>query len=364
MSVIVPTEGRVRLVGRLLESLVVARQAVVGGTEVLIVDSSQGDDAHQIARLCERFDASYVEGPRSVRAKRNLGARMARGGFLHFVDSDCWVRPDTITALLSVAEIERAGGAVGVTEMAGPGSFSTRVAEASPFLDAFGFAAVMEEVPWATMTNCMVKKAAFDAVGGFDEDLPFRLGGDDLDLTWRLNLDGYLLLASPDSTTYHGRETWSSFRSLLRRSWRWGSVEAHLRVKHPTYVRRVAPSLPALIGAAVTGLALAAVSAPGLLRPLAVVALVLTFGFVQGEVRGQIERSSGSVLVLPVVWLLLGVYWAGRWKEGVHTRSRPFTRLFYDSPYLTESHLVFDVPAQASAVWWLLLSLLLAMVIG
>ena len=72
-SIVIPTWNRSELVDALLESLYKERNRYEKGeTEVLIVDSSQGEEQKSIVQSCEKYDAVYISGDDSVRKKRNL----------------------------------------------------------------------------------------------------------------------------------------------------------------------------------------------------------------------------------------------------------------------------------------------------
>ena len=57
------------------------------------------------------------------------------------------------------------------------------------------------EVQWASGACFVVRKSAFDLVGGFDDD--FFAHMEEIDLCWRLSSNNYTILYSPESTVYH-----------------------------------------------------------------------------------------------------------------------------------------------------------------
>ena len=58
LSIVIPTWNRSKLLDRLLQSLYIARKTYkYGKTEVLIVDSSQGEEKEMIQRSCEQYNA-------------------------------------------------------------------------------------------------------------------------------------------------------------------------------------------------------------------------------------------------------------------------------------------------------------------
>ena len=93
-SIVIPTWNRSKLVDALLKSLYEERRDYTDGeTEVLIVDSSRGEEKASIVESCSKYDAQYIEGDDSVRKKRNKGIDLAKYEYILFIDSDVTVRP-------------------------------------------------------------------------------------------------------------------------------------------------------------------------------------------------------------------------------------------------------------------------------
>ena len=74
--------------------------------------------------------------------------------------------------------------------------------------------------------NFAFRRAAFDAVGGFDESFEY---GSDVDFSWRLNDIGYRILRVPDAVV---RLDWGTSRRQRRRSFLYGKARARLYRKH------------------------------------------------------------------------------------------------------------------------------------
>lgn len=357
LSVIVPTDGRCHLVERLLRSLEAARARFDERCETLVVDSSQGEEADRIAAASAcRDDVRYVPGPVNVRAKRNLAARLATGRWLLFVDSDCEADPELLVAhARSWARHVGAVGSVGITRFHGPHTLATRAAAASPFMDAFQFADSMTYIPWATMTNTVILRSAFQEAGGFDESLPFRLGGDDLDLTWRLTESGGLLLAAPEAVVLHTRETWTRPGSVVKRVWRWGRVDHHLMRKHAHLLRGTLPrpTVPTVL----LFLALLAFLTP-VRDHTSPVAFTLA-GVVPITNAALLGRGSDHSLAARIgAYALVRVFRVGTLFESLLRRQspRPFREVFYDTPsFPGDVHLrsVLGYEARNAWVWTL-----------
>ena len=254
---VTPCHGRPDLVDKLLSSLKKVAEEDLGPTnavDIIVVDSTPEDSpaAEQIRIYCERAGAYYVRGPLSVRAKRNLGARLARSlgaDIALFIDSDCQAQTGLFREHLAAYQVNQSplthrpvGAATGVTEFIGPGSAAFRAVAQTPFLDSFSFAQRMPEVPFAPCTNFSIRLDVFEQVGGFVENWDYRLGGDDTELGRRINNAGYAILSRPLAVVFHNKSTWNSWSAVLERVWRWGRMDINIRRAEPVANRQwIAP---------------------------------------------------------------------------------------------------------------------------
>ncbi|RLG48582.1 MAG: hypothetical protein DRO06_01110 [Thermoproteota archaeon] len=121
VSVIVPARNEERYIGRCLRALRNQRDDL----EIIVVDGASTDRTREIAE--EYADAVLVEDrPRGPGAARNMGALMASGDVLAFVDADTVVSRGWSRAVIESIE----GGAAGVT-----GPILPLPEESSPLLD-------------------------------------------------------------------------------------------------------------------------------------------------------------------------------------------------------------------------------------
>jgi len=242
-SVIIRTFGREAYVRKLLDSLSTGRLNYDGEVEVIVVDSSDQKAAQHIAASCKMCGAVYYKGKQNVRWKRNYGVRQSRFPVVMFIDSDCEVDSDLFKEHARVYKmgIDHLGGVYGLTRFVGKRTFLWKVIELTPFVDVFSFAERFPYVQWAIGNNISYYRSVFDEVGGFEEDFPFRLGGDDLDLSLRITTAGYLIKTNPRAITFHTRDTWNSWRAILGRAVRWGRMEYYICSRHPHLVRRDLP---------------------------------------------------------------------------------------------------------------------------
>jgi GT2 family glycosyltransferase len=262
ITVVTPTHGRAELIQRLLASLSTARSRVDDPVEVVLVDSTPGEEASTIAALAAQHGAEFLPAHNDVRHKRNLGIEHARGEIVLFVDSDCEADPDLLVEHAAAHRVPRApdgrpvGGVLGLVHPSGPTSLAWRAAEAAGFCDGFDFAARYPQAEWGPCANISYRRDVLGDVGGFRENWPRRLGGDDVELGLRVNAAGRAIVCRPTAAVRHSRTTWSSWRALLERAWRWGAMDIHVRATvHPDR-RRPAGAGPEFILFAGTTVAL------------------------------------------------------------------------------------------------------------
>jgi len=107
-SVVIPTYYRSYDLFRLFESLL---KQLVKPEEVLVIDDTP---TTEIKHICEEYNGEfsrigitlyYVKqhgSPRSISIARNLGAKMAHGDIVIFIDSDIMLYPDYIEKVMGV----------------------------------------------------------------------------------------------------------------------------------------------------------------------------------------------------------------------------------------------------------------------
>ena len=159
-SVVIPAYNEERLLGRLLDSVDVARAAYghEDAIEVIVADnvSTDGTAAIAAARGCH---VVRVE-KRVIAAVRNAGARAARGELLAFVDADTQVHPWTF---IEIDQALATGRVVG-------GATGARLERRS-----LGIALVyLALVPIALLTGMdtgvvFMRRQDFEEIGGYDE---------------------------------------------------------------------------------------------------------------------------------------------------------------------------------------------------
>ncbi len=160
-----------------------AAQECASEWEVVVADNGSTDESATTVRAwgdrngaIRLVDASARRGPA---AARNIGAGQARGDLLAFCDADDVVEPGWLQALSS--SLSRADVVAGAFEMGSLNGRDRGIARPA-------VTSQIGRLPAGLAANLGVRRSAFDAVGGFDEDL---MVGEDIDLCWRLQLAGF-----------------------------------------------------------------------------------------------------------------------------------------------------------------------------
>jgi len=185
-------------------------------------------------------DGAHVRLPvnRGPAAARNAGLAATTAPIVAFVDSDVAVGAETLGRLASMLDADPSLAAV-----------APRVLPSGSRLDVGprpGAVRPGARTSYLPSTVLVVRRAAIEAVGGFDENLRV---GEDVDLVWRLVAAGFWVRYVPElSATHQEPPTWIA---RLDRSRRYGTAAGPLARRHPS-----APLSPPLVPTAAVALAL------------------------------------------------------------------------------------------------------------
>jgi GT2 family glycosyltransferase len=236
--VVVPFLGNRDEARRLLEAL--AGLPLAAGDELIVADNTRAGVVDRLAGGSVRVIRATRE--RSSYHARNTGAGLARNDWLLFMDADCV----PATNLLEAYFAEPIGddcGALGGEIVGDPAQHGllARYARSRGFLSqADGLLGPDSRA--AVTGNVLVRRAAFEGLGGFAEGI--RSGGD-VDLSRRLVADGWSVEHRPDAIVAHRhRETLIGFLGMIAR---YGAGARWLNERHPGSSPRW-PLLPGLIG--------------------------------------------------------------------------------------------------------------------
>lgn len=194
--------------------------------EVIVVDASSGRlDSIRRAHPRVRW-LDYVQPPGrrlTIPQQRNLGVRTASGDVVVFTDSGCVPQTRWMERLVAPIRDEGEQVTCGPAVARGASIYSGR---------RWWGATSNRYVAAGATINMAFTKAAYEAVGGFDE----RFGaGEDLDFSWRLVEHGYRLRWVPDAVVVH---EWGGTSRQLRRAFAYGVGWACLYRAHPARLRK------------------------------------------------------------------------------------------------------------------------------
>jgi GT2 family glycosyltransferase len=272
ISVVVPVRNGMPWVEHQLRALGAQRVAV--DWEVVVADNGSGDGTRScVERWSERYprirmvDASARRG---AGAARNIGVRSARGHLLAFCDADDVVQPGWLASMVTALS--------GTDLVSGVFDFGALngMRQSVPVVAAtrqLGF------LPFALSANLAVRREAFDAVGGFREELA---SGEDVDLCWRLQLAGYRFAVAADAVV-EKRERVGG-RAIFRAAWSYGRCDPRL------YRRYRADGMRRDLQGAAKAWAWLLVAVPGLVQASRRRQWVRTFGIRAGRLAGSVAQ--------------------------------------------------------------------------
>ena len=210
------------LLQRCLESF--ASEVEAGRVELWVVDNASSDGSAELVR--ERFGwANLIASEENLGFGRavNLVASRTESEWIAPANADIAIREGTIEALLDTAERDPGAGAiaprlVGTDRQTQHSVFGFPTVPYS-FLVAIGAyrwiprlgdrmaipgywnSERARRVPWAVGAFLLIRRAAWDAVGGFDERQ--WMYAEDLDLGWRLGSAGWSTRYEPRAAVDH-----------------------------------------------------------------------------------------------------------------------------------------------------------------
>lgn len=241
VSIIIPTRDGVEVLERCIRSI--ENKTDYPNYEILIIDNGSSKPEtlkyfaalrHRVLRLDEPFNYSRLN---------NFGAQHAKGGFLLLLNNDTEViSPEWMRALLELCylpgvgiagaklhypdgSIQHAGVVLGIKGVAGH-SHKYFPARNRGYFDAL---ACIRNYSAVTAACMMVRREAFAAVGGFDEEL--KVAFNDVDFCLRVGQKGYRIAWTPYAELFHHESATRGFdldpREIEFMKRRWKDVLLH-----------------------------------------------------------------------------------------------------------------------------------------
>ncbi len=232
-SVVIPVHGHAALTRRCLETLL---PGLPEGCEVMVVDDASRDETGEVLRAFgERIRVLTLAENAGFARACNQGAAAAEGDLLIFLNNDTEPRPGWLEALLAHAERHPEADVVGAKLLYPTGT----VQHAGVVFGQDGYPhnlyaglpdghpAVERSRPLQAVTGaCMlVRRAAFERVGGFDAGYENSL--EDVDLCLRVGAESgevhycsEAVVVHMESASRGRRDRFERSVDLYRRRWR------------------------------------------------------------------------------------------------------------------------------------------------
>ena len=208
ISIIIPTFNSADTILNCVHSIL---KSNISNFELIIVDDKSTDNTIKILNAIKgnkKITILFHKKNRGAAVTRNDGARIARGEYLVYFDSDFVVDKNCIANLVRPMEKNKK---IGMTQGAIIDPQTKSVESVGHFLTIFGFPYDLNEDIYTkskkpirilgTRAVFSYRKKLFDIMGGYDEDYIFH--GEDTDISWRICLTGYQIYFIPDAKAYH-----------------------------------------------------------------------------------------------------------------------------------------------------------------
>jgi glycosyltransferase involved in cell wall biosynthesis len=209
LSIIIPVYNGGSDLKRCLTAL---RGSSFGDWELIVVDDGSIDGSDELAgRSGARVIAS--RGRMGPAAARNMGAEMARGDYLLFLDADCVVQPDTLGLVVESFQTDPGLEALFGSYDDSPGA-ANFMAQYKNLFHHYVHQHGREEAS-TFWTGCgAMKRTRFLALGGFDIQRYRRPSIEDIDLGYRLKRAGGRIRLAKNIQVKH-LKAWS-FLAVLK----------------------------------------------------------------------------------------------------------------------------------------------------
>jgi GT2 family glycosyltransferase len=234
VSIIIPSSVRTDLLRSCLQSLVRHAPAHIPFEAIVVLNETGAGVAEELRATVRGAEFAHSPVNLGVAGAGNLGRALARGEYLIFLHDDAQVLPGWMEALVETADAHPEAGAIGSKVLDPDGSLqnvgailwrdattSRRWSGEPPAFEA------PEAADYCGTSSLLVRRSAFDAIGGLDEQI-YPAYYVDVDLGIALWQADAAVLCQPKSRVHHqkGASTHSRYRDFLSLRNR-----AHVRTK-------------------------------------------------------------------------------------------------------------------------------------
>ncbi len=245
-------------------------------------------------------------GPVPPGRKRNVGASIAKGEVLAYIDSDAYPRKDWLANV--IVHLKKEGvGAVGGPALTPPAENEFAQAQ-GVLLSSFrvgGFSArykesTIQESDDIHSVNFVAWQRVIERVGGWNEHY---WPGEDTLICLGIRKAGYRQLIAPDVVVFHHRRlTWSGYLRQIRN---FGIHRGYFAKRFPETSRRLSYFLPSLFLVGVVAVPVLSVFFP-FLWLVFLVALAVYFVMIGVILRQNLKNGLAIVVGLPLTHIAYG----------------------------------------------------------
>ncbi|MFM6993907.1 MAG: glycosyltransferase family 2 protein [Sediminibacterium sp.] len=217
VSVVICSYNRAAYIGAALDSLY-HQTASKDDFEVIVVDNNSSDGTDEVVKTWRSANPDghfyySTETKQGASFARNKGAALAKADWLCFMDDDAIATPDYIQNIIrhtqSHPTVLGFGGKIipkYIPEE--PRWMSYYVSSLVGNFDYAPIACAFENGKYPLESNMILKKSAFDLVGGFNEAIPgvvgtLRIGGEGKELFYKVIALGEKIYYDPSICVYH-----------------------------------------------------------------------------------------------------------------------------------------------------------------
>lgn len=303
LSLIIPVYNRPDELAELLESL--CRQSVSDFEVIIAEDGSSVRCDHVVKQYENRLRITYFDKPNSGPGPtRNAAFARMTGNYGVFLDSDCIIPPDYVSAVLNRLNsdyVDAFGGPDRAADSFTPVQKAINYSMTS-FLTTGGIRGGGEKLDrfFPRSFNMGMSQDVFVRTGGFS---PMRFG-EDIDLSIRMIREGFRTALIPEAWVYHKRRT--RFRQFFKQIYNSGIARINLEYRHAGTLKAVHALPAAFVLGTLCCVLGAALIHPWCLAPTGVHVVLLFFDALLRTMRADV-----AILAVVASYIQLFAYGTG-----------------------------------------------------
>jgi len=197
ISVIIPAFNAAKIIHNTLSAL--KKQSYPKDLfEIIVVDDGSRDNTAEVAQKMSAI--VLTQSNQGAGVARNLGAKRAKGEIILFTDSDCEPQEDWIESMVDPFQNHEIVGAKGFYKTK-QHEFSARFAQVEYEIKC-NMLKKEHYIDFIDTYSAAYRRDIFLEAGGFDA-VYTTASGEDSELSYKLSIKGYKMVAVPDAFVYH-----------------------------------------------------------------------------------------------------------------------------------------------------------------